>query len=108
LCHRQIREPPPGRKLVIELPQVCVLDVAIRDLERRRRSRGAAGGDGSVTGPSWYGAVILSISPDEGAGSHRRAGPFWIEEGNGPLWVGAAIVAAGLGLYSAAVTLNGA
>ena len=49
-----------------------------------------------------------SIPLDEGTRDRRRAGPFWIEEGNGPLWMGAAIVAAALGLFSAAVILNGA
>jgi hypothetical protein len=49
-----------------------------------------------------------SIPLDEGARGQRRAGPFWIEEGNGPLWVGAAIVAAVLGLYGVAAILNGA
>jgi hypothetical protein len=49
-----------------------------------------------------------TIPLDEGARDRRRAGPFWIEEGSGPLWIGAAIVAAVLGLYSFAVILNGA
>jgi hypothetical protein len=48
------------------------------------------------------------IPLDGGARDQRRIGPFWIEEGNGPLWMGAAIVAAALGLFSAAVILNGA
>jgi hypothetical protein len=49
-----------------------------------------------------------SIPLDEGARDQRRADPFWLEQGNGPLWIGAAIVAAVLGLYSVAVILNGA
>ena len=49
-----------------------------------------------------------SIALDEGARDQRRTGPFWIEEGNGPPWVGAAIVAMVLGLYSVAAILNGA
>jgi hypothetical protein len=49
-----------------------------------------------------------SIPLDEGGRGMRRAGPFWIEEGNGPPWVGAAIVAMVLGLYSVAAILNGA
>lgn len=49
-----------------------------------------------------------SIALDEGARDQRRTGPFWIEEGNGPLWVGAAIIAMVLGLYSVAAFLNGA
>ena len=51
---------------------------------------------------------MLCIYVDEGARGQRRAGPFWIEEGTGPLWVGAVIVAAVLGLYSVAAILNGA
>jgi hypothetical protein len=51
---------------------------------------------------------MSTIPLDEGARDGRRAGPFWIEEGNGPLWIGVAIVAAVLGLYSVAVILNGA
>ena len=49
-----------------------------------------------------------TIPLDEGVRDRRRAGPFWIEEGNGPLWVTAAIVATVLGLYAVAAILNGA
>ena len=51
---------------------------------------------------------MLGIYVDEGARGQRRAGPFWIEEGTGPLWVGAVIIAAVLGRYSVAAILNGA
>jgi hypothetical protein len=51
---------------------------------------------------------MLRIPLDEGARGQQRTGPFWIEEGNGPLWVGAAIIAMVLGLYSVAAFLNGA
>jgi hypothetical protein len=51
---------------------------------------------------------MLGIPLDEAARGQRRAGPFWIEEGNGALWVGAAIIAGVLGLYSVAAILNGA
>ena len=48
-----------------------------------------------------------TIPLELGARDQRRAGPFWIEEGNGTLWIGAAILAAVLGLYGVAVILGG-
>ncbi len=50
----------------------------------------------------------MPIPLDDGARVGRRVGPFWIEEGPGPLWVGAAIVIVVVGLYSVAAILNGA
>ncbi|MGD0371538.1 MAG: hypothetical protein ABSC16_07530 [Candidatus Dormibacteria bacterium] len=38
----------------------------------------------------------------------RRAGPFWIEDGDGLVWFGGAVIALVLGLYVLAVVLNGA
>ncbi len=38
----------------------------------------------------------------------RRAGPFWIEDGDGLIGFGAAVLALVVGLYILAVVLNGA
>jgi hypothetical protein len=38
----------------------------------------------------------------------RRAGPFWIENGDGLIWFGGAVLAVVIGLYILAVVLNGA
>ena len=43
---------------------------------------------------------------DEGAKNRRRIGPFWIEEGTGLLYAGAAIVAIVVALYILAVLLR--
>ncbi len=49
-----------------------------------------------------------TIPRGEGARGRRRAGLFWIEEGDGPLWAAAAIVVTVIGLYAVAAILNGA
>jgi hypothetical protein len=49
-----------------------------------------------------------TVPLDEAVPRRRRLGPFWIEEGYGPLWSAAAIVAIDLALYAAAAILNGA
>jgi hypothetical protein len=43
---------------------------------------------------------------DEGAKDRRRIGPFWIEEGVGLLYAGAAILALVVALYIVAVLLR--
>lgn len=51
---------------------------------------------------------MATVPLDEGDPNRRRIGPFWIEEGVGLLWLGAAILALVVGLYLVAVTFNGA
>ena len=43
---------------------------------------------------------------DEGAKDRRRVGPFWIEEGFGLVYAGAAILAVVVALYIVAVLLR--
>ena len=43
---------------------------------------------------------------DEGAPGRRRIGPFWIEEGLGLVWAGAAILLVVAALYVVAVILR--
>ena len=43
---------------------------------------------------------------DEGARDRRRIGPFWIEEGLGLVYAGAAILAVVIALYIVAVLLR--
>jgi hypothetical protein len=43
---------------------------------------------------------------DEGARDRRRIGPFWIEEGLGLVFAGAAILAVVIALYILAVMLR--
>ena len=49
---------------------------------------------------------MATVPLDEGDPNRRRIGPFWIEEGVGLLWLGAAILIVVVGLYLVAVILN--
>lgn len=44
-----------------------------------------------------------TVPIDEGPRDRRRVGPFWLEEGTGLVWVGAAILAVFTLLYILAV-----
>jgi len=48
-------------------------------------------------------AAMPTVPIDEGPRDRRRVGPFWIEEGNGLLVVGAVILIAFAVLYTLAV-----
>jgi hypothetical protein len=50
--------------------------------------------------------TAMAIPLDEGAPDRRRVGPFWIEEGNGALLAGLAIVAVFAALFILAVAMR--
>jgi hypothetical protein len=55
------------------------------------------------------GATVAGMQPvpiDEGPPDRRRVGPFWIEEGFGVVWAGAAFLAVVTLLYVLAVILR--
>jgi len=90
-CHTPASEIPPDR-------------ASRPPLERCR----PASYDGTVTGASWYRAAMPTIPLQGSVRDGRRAGPFWIEDGDGLVWFGDAVIALVLGLYVLAVVLNGA
>jgi hypothetical protein len=54
-------------------------------------------------------ARVMAMQPvpiDEGAQDRRRIGPFWIEEGLGLVYAGAAMLAVVVALYILAVILR--
>ena len=51
---------------------------------------------------------MLPLPPRVDQRDGRRAGPFWIEDGDGLIGFGAAVLALVVGLYILAVVLNGA
>jgi hypothetical protein len=55
---------------------------------------------------TWYCPPVATVPLDEGAPDRRRVGPFWLEEGNGLLWVGGLILAVVACLYVLAVVLD--